>query len=109
METAVSRNVMAEFRRYPLRLEQSKLDGWWFIFVDALPGLLVFGPNYEDLLGRLKVAAGNLFRDSGETVTNIEIITVESGEVAMELWMAPAEKAGVSFARRNVSLHNNCN
>ena len=100
---------MAEFRRYPLRLEQSKLDGWWFIFVDALPGLLVFGPNYEDLLGRLKVAAGNLFRARGETVTNIEIITVESGEVAMELWMVPAEKAGVSFAPRNVSLYNNCN
>ena len=39
---------MAEFRRYPLRIEQSKLDGWWFIFVDALPGLVVFGPNYED-------------------------------------------------------------
>jgi predicted RNase H-like HicB family nuclease len=64
---------MAEFRRYPLRLEQSKLDGWWFIFVDAVPGLLVFfGPNYEDLRGRLKVAAGNLFRDRGETVTKIE-------------------------------------
>jgi predicted RNase H-like HicB family nuclease len=109
METAVSRNVMAEFRRYPLRLEQSKLDGWWFIFVDALPGLLVFGSNYEDLLGRLKVAAGNLFRARGETVTNIEIITVESGEVVMELWMVPAEKAGVSFAPRNVSLYNNCN
>ena len=86
----------------------SLTDGGSF-FVDALPGLLVFGPNFEDLLGRLKVAAGNLFRARGETVTNIEIITVESGEVAMELWMAPAEKAGVSFAPRNVSLHNNCN
>ena len=83
---------MAEFRRYPLRLEQSKLDGWWFIFVDALPGLLVFGPNYEDLLGRLKVAAGNLFRARGEAVTNIEIITVESGEVAMELWYDHSRK-----------------
>jgi predicted RNase H-like HicB family nuclease len=100
---------MAEFRRYPLRLEQSKLDGWWFIFVDSLPGLLVFGPNYEDLLGRLKVAVENLFRARGETVTNIEIITVESGEVVMELWMVPAESAGVSFAPWNVSLYNNCN
>jgi predicted RNase H-like HicB family nuclease len=109
METAVSRNVMAEFHRYALRLEQSKLDGWWFIFVDAVPGLLVFGPNYEDLLGRLKVAAGKLFRARGETVTNIEIITVESGEVAMELWMIPAEKTGVSLAPRNVPLYNNCN
>jgi predicted RNase H-like HicB family nuclease len=109
METAVSRNVMAEFHRYALRLEQSKLDGWWFIFVDAVPGLLVLGPNYEDLLGRLKVAAGNLFRARGETVTNIEIITVESGEVAMELWMIPAEKTGVSLAPRNVPLYNNCN
>jgi predicted RNase H-like HicB family nuclease len=44
---------MPEFRRYPLRVEQSKLDGWWFVFVDALPELVVFGPNYEDLLGRL--------------------------------------------------------
>jgi predicted RNase H-like HicB family nuclease len=109
METAVSRDVMAEFHRYALRLEQSKLDGWWFIFVDALPGLLVFGPNYEDLLGQFKVAAGNLFRARGETVANIEITTVESGEVAMELWMVPAEKAEVSFAPRNVSLYNNCN
>jgi predicted RNase H-like HicB family nuclease len=88
---------MAEFRRYPLRLEQSKLDGWWFIFVDALPGLLVFGPNYEDLLGRLKVAAGNLFRARGETVTNIEIIAVESAEVVMELWMVPAESAAFVY------------
>ena len=47
---------MPEFRRYPLRVEQSKLDGWWFVFVDALPELVVFGPNYEDLLGRLKRA-----------------------------------------------------
>jgi hypothetical protein len=46
-------SIMAEFRRYPLRVEQSKLDGWWFVFVDALPELVVFGPNYEDLLGRL--------------------------------------------------------
>ncbi len=45
---------MAEFRRYPLRVEQSKLDGWWFIFVDALPGLLVFGPNYA-LVAKLAV------------------------------------------------------
>ena len=30
---------MEEFRRYPLRVEQSKLDGWWFIFVDEVPGL----------------------------------------------------------------------
>jgi hypothetical protein len=42
--------VMAEFRRYPLRIEQSKLDGWWFIFVDEVPGLGILGPNYEALL-----------------------------------------------------------
>ena len=24
---------------YPLRVQQSKLDGWWFIFVDEVPGL----------------------------------------------------------------------
>jgi predicted RNase H-like HicB family nuclease len=49
---------MAEFHRYPLRVQQSKLDGWWFIFVDEVPGLGVVGPNFEDLLGRLKVLAG---------------------------------------------------
>ena len=32
-------SVMAEFHRYPLRVQQSKLDGWWFIFVDEVPGL----------------------------------------------------------------------
>ena len=46
---------MAECHRYPLRVQQSKLDGWWFIFVDEVPGLGVLGPNYEDLLDRLKV------------------------------------------------------
>ena len=68
---------MAEFHRYPLRVEQSKLDGWWFIFVDEVPGLGVLGPNYEALLDRLKVVAANLFRARGETVTDIEIIASE--------------------------------
>ncbi len=68
---------MAEFHRYPLRVQQSKLDGWWFIFVDEVPGLGVLGPNYEALLDRLKVVAGDLFRARGETVTDIEIIASE--------------------------------
>jgi predicted RNase H-like HicB family nuclease len=57
---------MAECHRYPLRVQQSKLDGWWFIFVDEVPGLGVLGPNYEDLLDRLKAVAGKLFRARGE-------------------------------------------
>jgi predicted RNase H-like HicB family nuclease len=68
---------MAEFHRYPLRVEQSKLDGWWFIFVDEVPGLGVLGPNYEALLDRLKVVAADLFRARGETVIDIEIIASE--------------------------------
>jgi hypothetical protein len=60
-----------------LRVEQSKLDGWWFIFVDEVPGLGVLGPNYEALLDRLKVVAADLFRARGETVTDIEIIASE--------------------------------
>jgi len=87
--------VVAEFRRYPLRIEQSKLDGWWFIFVDALPGVVVFGPNYEDLFGRLKRAARTVLRARGETVTDIEVTTVESGEAAMALWVIPGEKTGI--------------
>ncbi|MFZ0147603.1 MAG: hypothetical protein WAM72_04510 [Xanthobacteraceae bacterium] len=59
---------MAESHRYPLRVQQSKLDGWWFIFVDEVPELGVFGPNYEALLNRLKN------RSRGETVTGIEIV-----------------------------------
>ncbi len=97
-------NVMAEFRRYPLRVEQSKLDGWWFIFVDALPGLLVFGPNFENLLGRLKLAARNVLRARGETVTDIEITTVESGEAAMALWVIPAGKSGLIGAPSNAAI-----
>ena len=68
---------MAEFHRYPLRVQQSKLDGWWFIFIDEVPGLGVVGQNYEDLLDRLKVIAGNLLRARGETVTDIKIIPSE--------------------------------
>ena len=69
---------MAEFHRYPLRVQQSKLDGWWFIFVDEVPGLGVVGPNFEDLLGRLKILAGNLFRGRGEPVAAIEIVRSEN-------------------------------
>ena len=70
-------SVMAECHRYPLRVEQSKLDGWWFIFVDEMPGLGVWGRNYEDLLDQLKATAGNLFRARGEPVTEIKIIPSE--------------------------------
>ena len=68
---------MAESHQYPLRIQQSKLDGWWFIFVDEVPELGVIGPNYEALLDRLKVVAADLFRARGETVTDIEIIASE--------------------------------
>ncbi len=45
--------------------------------MDEMPGLGVLGPNYDDLLGRLKVVAGNLLRARGETVTDIKIIPSE--------------------------------
>ena len=95
---------MSEFRRYALRVEQSKLDGWWFVFVDALPELVVFGPNYEDLLGHLKRVTRNLLRARGETVTDIEITTVESREAAMALWVIPGGKTGVMAAPLNGAL-----
>ena len=69
-------SAVEEFHRYPLRVQQSKLDGWWFIFVDEV-GLGVLGPNFEDLLDRLKVLAGNLFRTRGEPVADIEIVRSE--------------------------------
>ena len=92
---------MAEFRRYPLRVEQSKLDGWWFIFCGRPAGTRGFGPNYEDLLGRLRRTARNVLRARGETVTDIEITTVESGETAIALWVIPAGKTGVMGAPLN--------
>jgi hypothetical protein len=69
-------SAVEEFHRYPLRIQQSKLDGWWFIFVDEV-GLGVLGPNFEDLLHRLKVLAANLFRARGETVADVEIVRSE--------------------------------
>jgi predicted RNase H-like HicB family nuclease len=69
---------MAELHRYPLRVQQSKLDGWWFVFVDEVPGLGVFGPNYQDLLDRLTVLAGNLFRTRGKIISDMEIIPSEN-------------------------------
>ena len=76
MSGVVGISAMEEFHRYPLRVQQSKLDGWWFIFVDEV-GLGVLGPNFEDLLDRLKVLAGNLFRARGETVADVEIVRSE--------------------------------
>jgi predicted RNase H-like HicB family nuclease len=97
-------SIMAEFRRHPLRVEQSKLDGWWFVFVDELPELVAFGPNYEDVLGRLKRGARNALRARGETVTDIEITTIESGDAAMALWVIPGGKTGVMGAPLNAVL-----
>jgi len=37
----VRNSVMVEFHRCPLRVQQSKLDGWWFIFVDEVPALVM--------------------------------------------------------------------
>ena len=68
---------MAESHRYPLRIQQSKLDGWWFIFVDEVPELGALGPNYEALLERLKSDAESLFRSRGETVADIEVVRSE--------------------------------
>jgi predicted RNase H-like HicB family nuclease len=65
---------MAELHRYPLRVQQSKLDGWWFIFVDEVPGLGVLGPDYEDSLARLEVMARKLFLERGNAVSNVEIV-----------------------------------
>ena len=45
--------------------------------MDEVPGLGVFGPNYQDLLDRLTVVAGNLFRAHGEIISDIEIISSE--------------------------------
>jgi predicted RNase H-like HicB family nuclease len=69
---------MAELHRYPLRVQQSKLDGWWFVFVDEVPGLEVFGQNYQDLLDRPTVLAGNLFRTRGKIISDMEIIPSEN-------------------------------
>jgi hypothetical protein len=68
---------MADSDRYSLRIQQSKLDGWWFIFVEEVPELGVLGPNYEALLDRLRNEAENLFRSRGENVTDIEIVRSE--------------------------------
>ena len=68
---------MAASDRYPLRIQRSKLDGWWFIFVDDVPELGVLGPNYEALLERLKIDAKTLFRSRGETITDIEVVRSE--------------------------------
>jgi hypothetical protein len=97
-------SIMPEFRRYQLRVEQSKLDGWWFVFVDALPEVVVFGPNYENLLGRLKRVMRDVLRAQGETVTEIEITTVKSGEAVMALWVIPGGKVGVMDAPLNATL-----
>ena len=84
MSGVVGISAMAECHRYPLRVQQSKLDGWWFIFVDEVPGLGVLGPDYEVSLERLKAVAENLFRERGETVVDIEI--VRSDEPALHVF-----------------------
>ena len=58
----------------------------------TLVSLLV---SLGDFLGRLKRGARNMLRARGEIVTDIEITTIESGEVAMALWVIPGAKTGV--------------
>jgi hypothetical protein len=56
------------------------------------------------LLGRLKRGARNALRARGETVTDIEITTIESGDAAMALWVIPGGKTGVMGAPLNAVL-----
>ena len=84
----------------------SKLDGWWFIFLDEV-GLGVLGPNFEDLLDRLKVLAGNLFRARGETVAGICCGNTPQKHVHVRAttWQAHEQKSSfkegaLSFPRR---------
>jgi predicted RNase H-like HicB family nuclease len=85
--------VMAKRHQYPLRIEQSKPSGWWYIAVDDVPGLNVFGPNYEALLDQLKAAAVDLFHARGKEVTDVEIVTVQSGEAAVGSWVRSEKQA----------------
>jgi len=83
--------------------------GAWTNIRPYRPGFAVLelgeeGANYEDLLGRLKRVATNVLRARGETVTDIEITTVESGEAAMALWVIQARKTGVVGATLNSAL-----
>ena len=76
---------MEEFHRYPLRLSNpSWTDGG---SSSSRAGCVsgVIGPNFEDLLDRLKVLAGNLFRARGETVADIEIVGLETGVTRVSL------------------------
>ena len=84
---------MTDLQRFPLRIEQSKPDGWWFIAVDGVPGLSVFGPNFEELLDHLKTAALDLLSARGEHIDNVEIVSLESGEAATGPWVRSEKPA----------------
>jgi hypothetical protein len=105
----VSRNVMAEFRDTHCGSSNLSLtDGGSFLWTQC-QGSRSLAQITKTCLAGLKSRREICFAPRGETVTNLEIITVESGEVAMELWMISAEKTEVSFAPRNVPLYNNSN
>ena len=90
---------MAECHRYALRVQQSKLEGWWFIFVDEVPGLGVLGPNYEDLLDRLKVVAGNGVSRARRNCHGYKNYSVrETGVTGVAL------SAGTDIRRRGTSI-----
>jgi hypothetical protein len=73
-------------------------------FCGRTAGTLRFDTNFENLLGRLKLAARNALRARGETATDIEITTGESREVAMALWVIPAWKTGLICAPSNAAI-----
>jgi predicted RNase H-like HicB family nuclease len=85
--------VMAEKLQYPMRVEQSKSNGWWYISVDDVPGLNVFGPSYEALLDQLKAAAVDLFHARGMEITDVEIVSIQSGEAAVGSWVRSEKPA----------------
>jgi hypothetical protein len=85
---------MAESHQYPLRIQQSKLDGWWFIFVDEVPELGVIGPNYQGSLDQLKVQAGKLFRARRNHYGRRNYWIRETGVTGIPL-NAPANRANV--------------
>lgn len=60
---------------FPLRIEKHSPSGWYFVSVDGIHGLSLFGPELDPLLQDVELVAFDILRDRG---VKIELAKVET-------------------------------
>lgn len=79
-------------RVFPLRIEQHPEDGWLFIACDGIPGLQVFGPDFDTLLEQIVLAGVDLLKKRNTPVKSLRVELMPDEPTNTRASWTPARK-----------------